>query len=106
MSADPEKFVLRSTLTSPFGRKRAYVTYVLLAAVLLPLYGFVRNPLVLLALLQRRRAAHELRLRIRRHLIVQAAQRAGANVGGRVAVDDACLEPVRCELVHGECSGE
>ena len=33
-----------------FGRKRAYVTYVLLAAVLLPLYGFVRNPLVLLAL--------------------------------------------------------
>lgn len=32
------------------GRKRAYVTYLLFASVLLPLYGFLRNPMVLLAL--------------------------------------------------------
>jgi len=32
------------------GRKRAYVTYLLFASLLLPLYGFIRNPIVLLAL--------------------------------------------------------
>ena len=32
------------------GRKRAYVTFVLLAGVLLPLYGILREPFVLLAL--------------------------------------------------------
>ena len=32
------------------GRKRTYVTYLLAASVLLPLYGFLRTPLVLLAL--------------------------------------------------------
>ena len=32
------------------GRKRAYVGYLLAASVLLPLYGFLRTPLVLLAL--------------------------------------------------------
>jgi MFS family permease len=32
------------------GRKRSYVMYLLAAAVLLPAYGFVRNPLVLLVL--------------------------------------------------------
>jgi MFS family permease len=33
-----------------FGRKRAYLVYLLLAAVLLPLYGVIRNPLILLFL--------------------------------------------------------
>ena len=32
------------------GCKRAYVTYLLFASLLLPLYGFIRNPIVLLAL--------------------------------------------------------
>jgi MFS family permease len=32
------------------GRRRAYVTYLLMAMVLLPLYGFVRHPSFLLAL--------------------------------------------------------
>ncbi len=32
------------------GRKRTYVTYLLAASILLPLYGFLRTPLVLLAL--------------------------------------------------------
>ena len=32
------------------GRKRAYVTYIAIAAVLLPLYGFMRQPAVLLLL--------------------------------------------------------
>jgi MFS family permease len=33
-----------------FGRKRAYLVYLLLAAVLLPLYGVIRHPLILLFL--------------------------------------------------------
>ena len=32
------------------GRKRAYVVYVLAAALLLPLFGAIRQPMVLLAL--------------------------------------------------------
>jgi MFS family permease len=43
-------YVTFGFIADAIGRKRAYVIYVLAAAVLLPLYGFVRNPLVLLAL--------------------------------------------------------
>jgi len=37
-------------IADTIGRKRAYVMFVLLASVLLPLYGFLRTPAVLLAL--------------------------------------------------------
>jgi MFS family permease len=43
-------YVTFGFIADAIGRKRAYVIYVLAAAVLLPLYGFVKNPLVLLAL--------------------------------------------------------
>jgi MFS family permease len=43
-------YVTFGFISDAMGRKRAYVMYVLLAAVLLPLYGVVRQPLVLLAL--------------------------------------------------------
>ncbi len=43
-------YVTFGFIADAFGRKRTYVTYVSIAAVLLPLYGFVRSPLVLLAL--------------------------------------------------------
>lgn len=37
-------------ISDAIGRKRAYVTFVLVASVLLPIYGFTRNPFVLLGL--------------------------------------------------------
>jgi MFS family permease len=37
-------------IADTLGRKRSYAMYVLMAAMLLPIDGFVRNPLVLLAL--------------------------------------------------------
>ena len=37
-------------ITDAIGRKPVYVAYLLMASVLLPLYGFTRNPLVLLLL--------------------------------------------------------
>jgi MFS family permease len=37
-------------ITEQVGRKRAYVSFLITASVLLPIYGFVRNPMVLLAL--------------------------------------------------------
>jgi MFS family permease len=37
-------------IADAIGRKRTYVTYVLLASVLLPLYGFLKDPAALLAL--------------------------------------------------------
>jgi MFS family permease len=43
-------YVTFGFISDAMGRKRAYVMYVLLAAILLPLYGVVRQPLVLLAL--------------------------------------------------------
>lgn len=43
-------YVTFGFISDAMGRKRAYVMYVLIAAVLLPLYGVVRQPLVLLAL--------------------------------------------------------
>jgi MFS family permease len=43
-------YVTFGFISDAVGRKRAYVAYVLAAAVLLPLYGFVRQPLVLLLL--------------------------------------------------------
>jgi MFS family permease len=43
-------YVTFGFIADALGRKRAYVIYVLAAAVLLPLYGIVRNPLVLLLL--------------------------------------------------------
>jgi MFS family permease len=43
-------YVTFGFMADAFGRKRAYVLYVLMAAVLLPIYGFVRSPAVLLAL--------------------------------------------------------
>jgi MFS family permease len=43
-------YVTFGFMADAFGRKRAYVLYVLMAAVLLPIYGFVRSPSILLAL--------------------------------------------------------
>jgi MFS family permease len=43
-------YVTFGFISDAIGRKRAYVIYVLMAAVLLPLYGAVRAPIVLLAL--------------------------------------------------------
>jgi len=43
-------YVTFGFISDAVGRKRTYVIYVLMAAVLLPLYGLVREPLVLLAL--------------------------------------------------------
>jgi MFS family permease len=43
-------YVTFGFISDTLGRKRAYVIYVLAAAVLLPTYGLVRNPLVLLML--------------------------------------------------------
>ena len=43
-------YVLFGFVADAFGRKRAYVTFVLTAAVLLPIYGNVREPAVLLVL--------------------------------------------------------
>ena len=37
-------------ISDAIGRKRVYVTYLIAASVLLPLYGYMRNPLVLLLL--------------------------------------------------------
>jgi MFS family permease len=37
-------------ITEAVGRKRAYVSFLIAASVLLPVYGFVRNPMVLLTL--------------------------------------------------------
>jgi MFS family permease len=37
-------------VTEAIGRRRAYVSYLIAASVLLPTYGFVRNPIALLAL--------------------------------------------------------
>ncbi len=43
-------YVTFGFISDTVGRKRAYVVYVLAAAVLLPIYGLVRSPLVLLLL--------------------------------------------------------
>jgi MFS family permease len=43
-------YVTFGFISDSVGRKRTYITYVLMAAVLLPLYGFVRIPIVLLVL--------------------------------------------------------
>jgi MFS family permease len=43
-------YVTFGFVSDAIGRKRAYVVYVIAAAVLLPLYGFVRQPIVLLML--------------------------------------------------------
>jgi MFS family permease len=43
-------YVTFGFISDGIGRKRAYVVYVLVAAVLLPLYGIVRQPIVLLLL--------------------------------------------------------
>jgi MFS family permease len=43
-------YVTFGYLADAFGRRRVYVTYLLTAAVLVPLYGAARDPLVLLAL--------------------------------------------------------
>jgi MFS family permease len=43
-------YVTFGYVSDRFGRKRSYVTYVAAAAVLLPIYGAIREPLVLLAL--------------------------------------------------------
>jgi MFS family permease len=43
-------YVTFGFVSDGIGRKRAYVVYVLVAAVLLPLYGVVRQPIVLLLL--------------------------------------------------------
>jgi len=43
-------YVTFGFIADTLGRKRSYVIYVLAAAVLLPLYGIVRNPFALLAL--------------------------------------------------------
>jgi MFS family permease len=43
-------YVTFGFIADALGRKRSYVLYLVAAAVLLPLYGIVRNPLVLLAL--------------------------------------------------------
>jgi len=43
-------YVTFGFISDTLGRKRAYVMYVLAAAVLLPLYGLLRNPIVLLVL--------------------------------------------------------
>ena len=43
-------YVTFGFIADALGRKRSYVMYLIAAAVLLPLYGIVRNPLILLAL--------------------------------------------------------
>ena len=43
-------YVTFGFVSDAIGRKRAYVMYVIMAALLLPLYGIVRQPLVLLML--------------------------------------------------------
>jgi MFS family permease len=43
-------YVTFGFISDALGRKRSYVFYLLAAAVLLPLYGIVRNPLTLLVL--------------------------------------------------------
>jgi MFS family permease len=43
-------YVTFGFVSDSIGRKRAYVAYLIVAAVLLPVYGLVRQPLVLLAL--------------------------------------------------------
>ena len=43
-------YVTFGFISDSVGRKRAYIAYLIVAAFLLPLYGFVRLPLVLLAL--------------------------------------------------------
>jgi MFS family permease len=43
-------YVLFGFIADAVGRKRAYVTFVLAASVLLPLYGYLRTPAVLLVL--------------------------------------------------------
>jgi MFS family permease len=43
-------YVTFGFISDAIGRKRAYIAYLLIASVLLPLYGFAKNPLVLLAL--------------------------------------------------------
>lgn len=43
-------YVTFGFVADAIGRKRAYAMYILAASLLLPLYGYIRNPLVLLAL--------------------------------------------------------
>ena len=43
-------YVTFGFVADAIGRKRAYAIYIVAASLLLPLYGYVRNPLVLLAL--------------------------------------------------------
>ena len=43
-------YVTFGYLADAFGRRRIYVTYLLVAAVLVPVYGSTRNPVLLLAL--------------------------------------------------------
>jgi MFS family permease len=43
-------YVTFGFIADAIGRRRAYVTYILAASVLLPTYGLLRNPPVLLAL--------------------------------------------------------
>ena len=43
-------YVTFGFISDAIGRKRVYITYLLFASVLLPLYGFEKNPMVLLAL--------------------------------------------------------
>jgi MFS family permease len=43
-------YVTFGFLADAIGRKRTYIAYLLVASVLLPLYGFVRQPVLLLAL--------------------------------------------------------
>jgi MFS family permease len=43
-------YVTFGFVADAIGRKRAYAIYILAASLLLPLYGYVRNPLILLAL--------------------------------------------------------
>ena len=43
-------YVTFGFVADAIGRKRAYAIYILAASLLLPLYGYMRNPLVLLAL--------------------------------------------------------
>ncbi len=43
-------YVTFGFISDAIGRKRVYVTYLIVAGVLLPLYGFEKNPIVLLAL--------------------------------------------------------
>jgi len=43
-------YVTFGFVADAIGRKRAYAIYILAASLLLPLYGYMRNPLILLAL--------------------------------------------------------